>query len=136
VLKGSQRGQALLETLLTVAAVLVAVGVATIAVRVLATNRHPQAARLAALEAAQNAAVELLAASAYDPDALARIAGSGWQSGTTSLTLVPASPSPGAARGFVLHYKGSGVEGDLPFTVRSVAPPPGTVIDPSAPPGN
>lgn len=126
----------MLETLLAVGAVLVAVGVMTLAVRALATNRHPQAARLAALEAAQNAAVELFAATAYDQGAIARITGLGWQSGTTTLTLVPASPSPGPARGFVLHYKGGGVEGDLPLTVRSVAPPPGTVIDPSAPPGN
>jgi len=134
MLNGRERGQTLLETLVTVAAVLIAVSVATLALRALATNRQPQTARIAALEVAQNAAVELIAASAYDQNAIGRIAGLQWQSGTTTLTLVPASPPPGQARAFVLHYKGSGVEGDLPFTVRSVAPPPGAVLDPSASP--
>ncbi|GEM_PF-2168187 len=132
MLNERERGQTLLDTLVTIAAVLIAVGIASAALRALATNHHPQAARLAAIEAAQNAVAELLAATAYDQDAVARIAPAQWQSGTTTLTLAPAAPPSGRAQAFVLHYKGSGVEGDLAFTVRPVAPPPGAVIDPGA----
>jgi hypothetical protein len=131
MLSNGERGQTLLESLVTLAAVLIAIGIATVAVRAVAANRHPQAARLAALEAAQNAAVELLAATAYDQDAVAHLAVTTWQSGTTQLSLVPGQRS-GPTQPFVLHYKGGGVEGDLPLGVRSVAPPPGAILDPSA----
>jgi len=125
------RGQTLLETLIVVAAVLIAVGMVTAALRALTANERPQIPRLIALDATENAATELLAATAFDSNALDHIAPAQWQAGATALALV--AKRSGQAQSIVLHYKGRAVEGDLPLSLRSVAPPPDAVIDPAAP---
>jgi hypothetical protein len=147
------RGQTLLETLIVVSTVLIGIAIVTTALHAMATNARPQLPRFIALEIAQNAATELLAASAYDATALDRLAPAQWrviapyQPSAPSASAVSPTPSPpsanpaslvltltvqrsGRARHVNLHYKGSGVEGDLPVTVRSLAPPPGAIIDP------
>ena len=124
------RGQTLLETLIVVAAVLIAVGMVAAALRAMTANERPQIPRLIALDAAENAATELLAATAYDSSALDHVAPAQWQAGATALSL--AAKRSGQAQSIVLHYKGRAVEGDLPLSLRSVAPPPDAVIDPAA----
>jgi len=136
------RGQTLLETLIVVATVLVAIAVATTALHVMATNTRPHVPQLSALDAAHNAATELLAAAAYDATALDRLAPAQWI--VTESFASSASPAPviltltvqrsGDARRVNLHYKGSDAEGDLPLTVRSIAPPAGSIIEPAASP--
>jgi uncharacterized protein YggE len=143
----SQRGQSLLETLIVVGIVLTATTIATLAFHFIATNERPNEARLIALDAAQNAATELLAATAYDPTALAAVTSAQWQA--VAPTPVPGAPaadaapialsvavtSSGQAQSIVIHYSAGALQGDFPFTLRSLTVPPGSVIDaPASPP--
>jgi len=149
VLAKNQTGQSLLEALIVVGVVLVATTIATLGFHVLATNERPNESSLIALDAAENAATELLAATAYDPNALAAVTSAQWQ-------ITPPSPVPGAPAGdaapivlslsatpssatarsdaVVIRYSAGALQGNLPFTLRALTVPPGSIIDVTASP--
>ncbi len=146
--RAASRGQTLLETLLAIAALSIALGAVTVAVSVTATHERPYEARTIALDAASNAATELIAATAYDPVALARLRAATWQ------VKPPAPPSPapaldaqpvelratfeasGQARVAHLEVKSAdGSRSNALLDLRFAAPPPGALLAlPSAPP--
>ena len=139
----TEAGQSLLEALIVVGVVLVATTIVTLGFHLFATNERPNEASLIALDAAEDAATELMAATAYDPNALAAVTTSQWQ-------VLPASPVPGApaadslpivlsltvtssggtqSDAVVLHYSAGALQGNVPFTLRALTVPPGSVID-------
>jgi hypothetical protein len=138
----------LLETLIVVGAVLTATTIATLGFHLIATNARPNEASLIALDAAQNAATELLAATAYDPNALAAVTNAQWQ--VAAPTPVPGAPSSesspialslatspnGASQSIVIQYSVGSQKGNLPFTLRSLTVPPGSVIDATTAPSS
>jgi hypothetical protein len=146
--RAASRGQTLLETLLAIAALSIALGAVTVAVSLTATHERPFETRSIALDAASNAATELVAATAYDPVALARVRAATWQ------VRPPAPPSPAPAldarplelrvtfdssgQGRVAHLEVTSADGshsDALFDLRFAAPPPGALLAlPSAPP--
>ncbi len=144
------RGQSLLETLIVIAVVLIAVGIGTASFRLLAVNGRANVARLIALDAAQNAATELLAAAVYDPTVTARLGSAQWQvaspappSGAPALEASPivlsVTPQQGSqaanpARDVLIHYTIGSLQGDLPVTLRPLTVPPGSIIDTSPTP--
>ena len=143
-----QRGQSLLETLIVVGAVLTATTIATLGFHLIATNARPNEASLIALDAAENAATELLAATAYDPSALAAVTNALWQvSGPAPVAGAPSADSlpialslttspNGASQSIVIQYSVGNLKGSLPFTLRSLTVPPGSIIDVTAPPSS
>jgi hypothetical protein len=131
--------------LIVVGVVILATTVATLGFHVLATNERPNESSLIALDAAENAATELLAATAYDPNALTAVTSAQWQ-------ITPPSPAPGApaidstpvalsltttpssataqSDAVVIQYSAGALQGNFPFTLRALAVPPGSVIVP------
>jgi type II secretory pathway pseudopilin PulG len=143
-----QRGQSLLEALIVVGVVVIATTIATLGFHLLGTNERPNEAALIALDAAENAATELLAATAYDPSALAAVTNAQWQvSAPTAPAGAPSSESSpialslttspnGASQSIVIQYSVGSLKGNLPFTLRSLTVPPGSIIDATAAPSS
>jgi hypothetical protein len=134
------RGQSLLETTIAVAVLLIAIGAATAAFQARALAERPAVVRLIASSELSNAANELVAATAYDPAALAAVKAADWRVAPPA----PPSPAPAGAAGPVAltarvePYGGSRVVRvraaagsaavDGTFSLRYAAPPPGAVI--------
>ena len=125
-----ERGQALLETTVVLGALFVAIAIGAGAVLAMTGNEHPSQARLIALAAVADATTELLAATAYDPSAPARVVSTQWTSGTT--TISSQARSAGQARIVDLHYAAPGATGDISVTLRAATLPPGAVVDAAA----
>jgi hypothetical protein len=138
------RGQSLLETLIVVSVVLSALAIASAAFGRLAVITRRDEGRAIALDVAQNAATELLAAAAYDPGALAHVAPAQWQvvpptppagapaSDAASIALTLATQRAGDAQRIVIHFAGGALAGDFPVTLRAVAPAPGSLLGANA----
>jgi type II secretory pathway pseudopilin PulG len=143
---GAGRGQSLLETLIVVSVVLSALAIATAAFGRLAVTTRRDDGRAIALDAAQNAAIELLAAAAYDPAALAHVSAAQWQivpptppagapaSDAAAISLTLATQRSGDAQRVVIHFAGGTFAGDFPLTLRAVAPAPRSLLGPNAGP--
>jgi hypothetical protein len=128
------RGQALLETTIALGVLFVAIAIGAGAVLTLTGNEHPSQARLIALDAAGNAASELLAATAYDPNALTHVAAAEWSAGSVRLsTQVHAA---GQARIVDMQYAAPGVTGVLSVTLRAATLPPDSVVDTTTAPAS
>jgi Tfp pilus assembly protein PilV len=141
------RGQTLLETLLALTVLLVGLGAVAAALSVTARHDRPDEQRLIGLNLLGNAATELVAATAYDPVALARVRAATWK------VRPPAPPSPapsGDALPFelrasaqpqgqaqIVHLQATAADGsrdDVLLDLRFAAPPPGALLSGSSPP--
>ena len=134
------RGQTLLETTIALGVLLVAIGAITIAFRETSVNEHPADLHLIAYSELSDAATELVAATAYDPQALGNVSAAGW----TVTPPVPPSPAPTGAAGPValtsqvapygdsrvvqLHGAVGAQSVDATVSLRFAAPPPGAIV--------
>jgi hypothetical protein len=129
-MRGFARGQSLLETTIVLGVLFVAVAVGAGAALVLTGNERPSQARLIALDEAGNAATELLAATAYDPAALAHVVAAEWNAGPVALSS--RVHRAGGAQIVDLHYVNGSAAGDISLSLRPATVPPGAVIDATA----
>ena len=143
------RGQTLLEAVVALAVVLIALGLVNAAFRATTQAERPEQVRLVAYSALTDAATELVAATAYDPTALARLRAATWSVTPPS----PPTPAPPGAAGPIalssqispyglsrivqLHAVTGPATVDATLSLRFAAPPPGAIVDslPTSAPG-
>jgi hypothetical protein len=135
------RGQSLLEATVAVAVVLIALGFAEAAFLATAKGGRPEEVRLIAYSALTDAVTELVAATAYDPSALAAVQAANWS--VTPPT--PPTPAPTGAAGPIalssqvapygesqvvqIHAVTGPATVDATLSLRFAAPPPGAIVD-------
>jgi len=122
-----ERGQSLLEATIALGLLLLAVAIVSAATLLVTGSERPSAARLVALDAAGNAATELLAATAYDPAMMTNVGVAAWNSGDVALSS--RVQRAGGSRIVNVRYVNGDVTGDIAVTLRAATVSPDAIVD-------